>query len=71
MFPDDFSYVAYPIEDSHDSDPSQYFEDLFTQLTKVKEDKQLALIHCTTGKNIGTRSDGQQQTILIRSLTIT
>jgi protein-tyrosine phosphatase len=47
MFPEDFEYTAYPIEDTHEGEPSEYFEDSAAVLTKVKEDRSLIFVHCT------------------------
>jgi protein-tyrosine phosphatase len=52
MFPDDFKYVSFPIEDVHDAEPNAHFEAAYEALSAVKENKQIALVHCTTGKNI-------------------
>jgi protein-tyrosine phosphatase len=52
MFPEDFKYVAFPIEDVHDAEPNEHFEAAFEALSAVKENKEFALVHCTTGKNI-------------------
>ncbi len=52
MFPDDFQYTELPIEDKHDALPSQHFNAVYDTLSAVKESKAIALVHCTTGKNI-------------------
>jgi len=61
MFEDDSNYspeyLSFPCEDTHDSDPSEYFEPLFEFVSKAKEQnksdsKSQCLIHCTYGKNI-------------------
>ena len=48
----DFSYTEFPIEDKHTGQPSQYFRDAFNVLSEVRDNKSVALVHCTTGKNI-------------------
>lgn len=54
LFPEDFTYTEFPIEDRHDAEPSQYFNDCFDLLAAVKEDAnhKRALIFDVTGKNI-------------------
>ena len=52
MFPDDFTYAEFPIEDLHDATPSQHFNACYDVLSAVKESNRTALIHDTTGKNI-------------------
>ena len=52
MYPDDFTYTEFPIEDLHDATPSRHFNDTYDALSAVKEQQRVALIHDTTGKNI-------------------
>jgi hypothetical protein len=52
MFPEDFEYHAYPIEDTHEGQPSEYFEESAAVITKVKEDRSLIFIHDTEGKSV-------------------
>ena len=52
MFPEDFTYTEFPIEDKHDALPSAHFNACYDALSAVKEQRAVALIHCTTGKNI-------------------
>lgn len=52
FYPELFKYTELPIEDTHEGEPNQYFEQIFELLTAVKEEKSAALIHCTLGKNI-------------------
>jgi len=52
MFEEDFEYTSYPIEDTHEGEPSQHFEDSFNVISKCKEERKLIFVHCTEGKNI-------------------
>ncbi len=45
MFPDDFEYTSYPIEDTHEGEPSAHFEESAEILAKVKEDRSLIFVH--------------------------
>jgi len=45
--PDDFKYVNYELDDTHEADASEHFDNLYEILAGVKEAKEKALIHCT------------------------
>jgi len=49
-FPQDFRYTSYPLVDEHDANPSQYFDEAYEVLSKIKaSNTQRILVHCTTG----------------------
>ena len=52
MWPDDFAYSEFAIEDLHDANPSAHFNDTYDVLSTAKEQNRIALLHDTTGKNI-------------------
>ena len=43
---------SYPIEDTHEGEPSAYFADSCEVITKIKEDRSLIFVHGTEGKTI-------------------
>lgn len=54
MFPEDFAYTAFPLEDRHDAEPNAHFNETFDVLNAVKESNgsKKALIFDVTGKNV-------------------
>jgi len=51
---EDFEYTAYPIEDTHEGEPSEYFEESSDIITKIKEDRSLIFVHWSVGKKRNT-----------------
>merc|ERR1719223_1048381 len=52
FFPDDFKYTELAVEDDHEADAAEHFEDVYTLLKSVKEEKSAALVHCTLCKAV-------------------
>ena len=43
---------SYAIEDTHEGEPSEHFEDSCAVITRIKEERSLIYVHCTEGKTI-------------------
>lgn len=51
-FPDDFTYMELDLEDTHNCNIKGHFDNVYEILKTVKEEKQKALVHCTSGKSM-------------------
>lgn len=43
---------SYEIEDTHEGEPSEFFEDSAAIIARIKEERSLIFVHCTEGKSI-------------------